>query len=170
MATTPETRSPGQLAREFFEIIFERKDPEALRPYGTPNSVDHFLALGLELRGPDQVISHFKALLAAIPDASMTIENIVEDNRHAAVQWRFSGTFNGSSFLGIEPTGSRLAFRGCDVFRFTEDGKVAETTIYYDGAEFARQIGMLPPRDSAVDRGMTQAFNAITALRRRLKG
>ena len=39
-----------------------------------------------------------------------------------------------------------------DLFRFTEDGKVGENTIYYDGAEFARQIGMLPARDSLATR------------------
>lgn len=154
--------------REFFEIIFERRDPEVLRPYGTEDSVDHFLALGLDLRGPDQVISHFRELLAAVPDAAMTIENVVEDDRHAVVQWTFTGTFSGASFGGIEPTGKRLTLRGSDVFRFTEDGKVDEATIYYDGAEFARQIGMLPPRDSMADRGMTQVFNALIRLRRRL--
>lgn len=153
MATRSQTRSPGQLARELFEIIFDRKDPDALRAYETEDSVDHFLALGLDLRGPDQIASYFREVLAAVPDAAMTIENIVEDDRHAVVQWTFTGTFEGAPFQGIEPTGKRIALRGCDVFRFTEDGKVDENTVYYDGAEFARQIGMLPPSDSVADKG-----------------
>ncbi|HEV2772638.1 MAG TPA: ester cyclase [Thermoleophilaceae bacterium] len=168
MTTPPQTRSPGQLARELFETIFDRKDPDAIRPYGTEDSVDHFLALGRDLRGPDQIASYFREVLAAVPDAAMTIENIVEDDRHAVVQWSFTGTFEGAPFQGIEPTGRWLTLRGCDVFRFTEDGKVAENTIYYDGAEFARQIGMLPRRDSVADKGMTQAFNGVTRLRRRI--
>jgi hypothetical protein len=45
------------------------------------------------------------------------------------------------------------------------DGRVAHNTIYYDGAEFARQVGMLPPRDSAGDRAITGAFNAVTKAR-----
>jgi hypothetical protein len=53
--------------------------------------------------------------------------------------------------------------------RFDDNGRVEENTVYYDGADFARQIGMLPPRDSALDRGVLSAFNAGTRLRQRLK-
>ena len=39
-------------------------------------------------------------------------------------------------------------------------------TAYFDGASFARQIGMLPPDGSGADRAMKSAFNAVTKLRR----
>ena len=170
MTTTGPQISPGLLVRELFEIVFERKDPEGIRPYTTEDSVDHILAMGIDVRGPDELVRYFKELNAAVPDGQATIENIVEDARHAVVQWTYSGTFSGAPFQGIEPTGKSLALRICDVFRFTEEGKVDENTIYYDGAEFARQVGMLPPRDSAVDKGMTEVFNTVTKLRGRIAG
>jgi len=169
MVTTPQTLSPGQLAREAFEAIFDRQDIDAVRPLWTESSVDHFLALGVEARGPQQLAAFFQELHEAIPDFDMTIENIVEDDRHGVVQWSATGTFDGAPFQGIEPTGKRISMRGCDVFRFTEDGKLDTNTVYYDGAEFARQIGMLPPRSSAADRAMTGAFNALTRARRRFR-
>jgi steroid delta-isomerase-like uncharacterized protein len=169
MAATTETRSPAELVRYAFGEIFDRRNPDALRPLWSEQSVDHFLALGIEARGPDQLAGFFQELLAAVPDATMEIENIIEQDREAAVQWTFTGTFDGRPYQGIEPTGSRLCLRGCDVFRFTEDGKLDTNTIYYDGAEFARQIGMLPRRDSAADRGMLAAFNARVKLKRRLR-
>jgi hypothetical protein len=55
------------------------------------------------------------------------------------------------------------------VFRFTDDGKVDINTIYQDGAEFARQIGMLPARGSAADRALAGGFNIRMRLRRRLR-
>lgn len=168
MASTTKTRSPGQLAREAFEAIFDRRDIDAVRAMWSEDSVDYFLALGVEARGPDQLAAFFRGLLEAIPDFEMTIENVVEDERHAVVQWTATGTFDGAPFQGIEPTGKRLEMRGCDVFRFTEDGKLDVNTVYYDGAEFARQIGMLPRRDSLGDRAVQGAFNAQTRLRRRL--
>jgi steroid delta-isomerase-like uncharacterized protein len=168
MATAVETRSPGQLARETFEYLFERRDIDAVRPFWTDNSVDHFLALGRDARGPEQLAAFFAELHAAIPDLEMTIENVVEDDRHAVVQWRMAGTFDGGPFQGIESTGTRIELRGCDVFRFTEDGKLDVNTIYHDGAEFARQIGMLPARDSAADRALLAGFNGRMRLRRRL--
>ncbi len=168
-ATAPATRSPGELVRFAFEAIFERRDPDAVRPLWTEQSVDHFLALGVDARGPEQLAAFFNELLAAIPDLDMKIENIVEDDRHGVVQWTATGTFEGAPFQGVEPTGKRVSLRGCDVFRFSEDGKLEVNTVYYDGAEFARQIGMLPPRDSAADRAMLAAFNARIRLARRLK-
>jgi steroid delta-isomerase-like uncharacterized protein len=168
MATAAETRSPGQLARETFEALFDRRDFRVAREYWTEESVDHFLALGIDVRGSDGLEAFFREFLAAAPDFKMTIENIVEDERHAVVQWTGSGTFNGGPFQGIEPTGRYVSLRGCDVIRFSADGKLEENTVYYDGAEFARQIGMLPPRASMADRGMTEAFNAVTRLRQRI--
>ena len=53
-----------------------------------------------------------------------------------------------------------------DVVRFDADGKVEENTIYYDGAEFARQVGMMPPQDSGAERAMKGAFNALTKARK----
>jgi steroid delta-isomerase-like uncharacterized protein len=167
MATAVQARSPGQLARETFENLFERRDIDAVRPLWTDSSVDHFLALGVDARGTEQLAAFFAELHAAIPDVEMTIENIVEDDRHAIVQWRMTGTFDGAAFQGIEPSGSRIELRGCDVFRFTEDGKLDENTVYQDGAEFARQIGMLPARDSTADRALLGSFNARMRLRRR---
>jgi hypothetical protein len=39
-------------------------------------------------------------------------------------------------------------------------------TAYFDGASFARQIRMLPPDGSGVDKAMKGAFNTVTKLRR----
>ena len=47
-------------------------------------------------------------------------------------------------FQGIEPTGRRIELRGTDCLEIDEDGKITRNTAYYDGAAFARQIGMLP--------------------------
>ncbi|MEA2471820.1 MAG: hypothetical protein QOE38_2819 [Thermoleophilaceae bacterium] len=55
------------------------------------------------------------------------------------------------------------------MIRVDDEFKVVTNTVYYDGVEFARQIGMLPARDSAGDRAMLAAFNGATKLKRRLR-
>lgn len=79
--------------------------------------------------------------------------------------------------IGVSPEGRsrassrpavRIELRGVDCVE-TAAGKIVHNTAYYDGAAFARAIGMLPPRDSGVERAMTTGFNALTKLRRTLK-
>ena len=169
MTGIEETRSPSAIARETFRVLFDERDLSDPYRFWTDASVDHFLAAGQSVRGAQALTAWFRELLAAIPDFRMQIENTVDDgDRQCVVQWRASGTFTGGPFLGINPTGKRVELQGVDVFRFDADGKVDTNTVYYDGAEFARQIGMLPPRDSALDRGVLTVFNTATRLRQRL--
>jgi glyoxylase-like metal-dependent hydrolase (beta-lactamase superfamily II) len=45
------------------------------------------------------------------------------------------------------------------------NGKIQRNDVFQDGTQFARQIGMLPQPDSAVERNMTRAFNLRTRAR-----
>lgn len=56
------------------------------------------------------------------------------------------------------------------MIRLASDGRVDTNTVYFDGAAFARQVGMLPAAGSAGDRAVTAAFNGLTRLRRRIRG
>jgi steroid delta-isomerase-like uncharacterized protein len=168
--TTPNTQTPAERVREVFHAIFDERDLSDPYRYWTDESVDHFLAAGRSVRGAQALAEWFRDLFAAVPDWKLEIENTVDDGEHQiVVQWHATGTFNGSApFLGVEPNGRHLELRGCDVIVVDENDKVVTNTVYYDGAEFARQIGMLPARDSAGDRALTAAFNGATKLRKRL--
>jgi steroid delta-isomerase-like uncharacterized protein len=169
MDTGTDTRTPGQIARDSFRILFDERDLSHPYRVWSDDTVDHFLAAGQSVRGAQSLAQWFRELFAAVPDFRMEVLNVFDDDdRQATVQWRASGTFTGSPFLGIEANGRRVDIRGVDVMRFDSDGKLAESTIYYDGAQFARDLGMLPPRDSSADRLTLAAFNAKTRLAKRL--
>ena len=169
MESSTSSRTPGEIARETFRVLFDERDLSDARRFWSDDTVDHFLAAGQSVRGAEALAQWFGELFAAVPDFRMEILNTFDDgDRQATVEWHAVGTFTGGPFLGIEANGRRIEIRGIDVFRFDADGKVEENTIYYDGAEFARQVGMLPPRDSAADRAVLAAFNAKTRLAQRL--
>ena len=119
------------------------------------------------IRGSEEVRQFFLGLFAAIPDLETTYELAAASDDTAVVEWRMRGTFNGAAFQGIEPTGKQVELRGVDVMRIEND-RIAHNTAYYDGMDFARQIGMMPAQDSAGERAMIGAFNAVTKLRGRL--
>lgn len=170
MESSTGTHTPSQIARDSFRVLFDERDLASMDRFWSDGSIDHFLAAGQSVEGTQALTQWFRELFAAVPDFQMQIVNVFDDgDRQATVQWRATGTLTGDApFLGIEPNGRRVEIRGVDVMRFDSDGRIDENTIYYDGAEFARQLGMLPPRDSAMDRATLAAFNAKTRLEQRL--
>jgi steroid delta-isomerase-like uncharacterized protein len=165
MSIETEQRTATDVARETFRILFVEQDLSRAHELWSENSVDHFLAAGQTVQGVEGLKAFFQELLTAVPDWTMEIENTFDDGgRQVVVQGRGRGTFPGGTFQGIEPNGRSLDIKGVDVFRFDENWLVDVNTVYYDGAEFARQIGMLPPRDSAADKATLKAFNAKTKL------
>jgi steroid delta-isomerase-like uncharacterized protein len=149
--------------RSYFEAIAAR-DPRAIGEHWHDDGVDDIVPLGI-MRGRREIEQLFREMFAASPDLETTVSRIVAGEKQAAVEWRMRGTFDGAPFQGIEPTGKPMELRGLDMLE-VEDGKIRSITGYYDGAEWARQIGMLPPQDSGAERAMTSAFNAVTKLRR----
>ena len=140
-----------------------RRDLSAADRIWEPDAVDHFLAVG-DAVGRDGIVAFFKELFAAFPDFAIETERILVADGTVVVQWHATATFTGAPFQGVRPTGRAIDFRGCDVVDMRGE-RVRENTIYWDGAGFARQIGMLPREGSAADRVMIAAFNAFTWAR-----
>ena len=159
-----ETPTPSEVARTIFEALSKR-DLDTAMKFNTDDAVDDFVAIG-EFRGRLAIRRFFDELLAAFPDFDIAVDRIVGDDSAAVVQWHAAGTFSGGKFQGIEPTGKRVQIRGVDVMEFAE-GRYVHNTIYYDGASFARQIGMLPRSGSVTEKATLFGFNASTRLRQR---
>jgi steroid delta-isomerase-like uncharacterized protein len=157
------TRTAEEAARGSFDALI-RHDIEGLLEFWHPEGIQDWVALGI-FRGHDEIRELFTGILAATPDFELIVENVIADDRRCAIQWRSRGTHTGTAFMGIEPTGRVVELRGVDVME-VEDGLVVRNTVYYDGAAYARGLGMLPPQDSGAERAMVQAFNGYTRLRR----
>jgi steroid delta-isomerase-like uncharacterized protein len=157
-------RSPEAVARRLFELV-QKRDLDAVAELQHPDIVDDFLVLR-PIAGRAAIRAFFESLFAAFPDFDLQVERVTADASSAVVQWRSIGTFSGAPFEGIEPNGKRVEIRGADCMVF-EDGRIRHNTIYYDGATFARAVGLLPAQGSATERGMTAAFNAVTGLKKR---
>ncbi len=162
MRTDAPTRTPAEVADAVFAALSTRDIDEVLR-YVHEDCVDDFVVVGM-FRGRAAIRVFYDEMFAAFPDFVIHPLAVVADDRRAAVQWVVSATFIGEPFLGIRATGSPLELRGLDLMEI-EDGLVRHNTIYYDGASFARQVGLLPAQGSVVERGLVGAANAWTRLR-----
>ena len=151
------------VARSYFDALAAR-DLKAMGEQLSEDAVDDVVPLGVR-RGRADIQALFREIFAASPDAEISVSRVVAGEKQAAVEWRMRGTFDGSPFQGIDPTGRPIDLRGLDMLE-VEDGKITSITGYYDGAAYARQVGMLPPQDSGAERALTSAFNAVTKVRK----
>lgn len=163
--TKGKGKAPVELIRSTFEAL-DAHDLDAMASAWHDDIVDNFVPVGV-YRGKQEVRGYFSGLFAAFPDFHIEIDRIVGDDETVFVKWRATGTFTGQPFQGIDPTGKPVEVEGVDCFTVRE-GLITANFIVYDGAGFARQIGMLPGQGSAQERAMTAAFNGVTRLRQRL--
>ena len=167
-ATDATTRDAGTVAREYFTAI-RRGDPSPQRAAYAPDATITVPGI-LEDASPEELIAYFEEMWAAFPDFRFEVLDIVADGDQAACHWQITGTFAGpGTFNGLEPTGGLVRARGVDYIR-VRDGRIVRNDAYTDGMTLAQQLGVLPPADSAQERGMKQAFNARTRVARKLAG
>jgi glyoxylase-like metal-dependent hydrolase (beta-lactamase superfamily II)/predicted ester cyclase len=161
------TRAPGpaKVARTYFDAVAAR-DVDAMAACWAPGGVENLVSIG-EFSVPEGLRAFFGELFAAIPDMRFEVLDLVAARNQAAVRWRATGTFCGGPFQGIEATGARIAVEGFDLLTI-EDGLIRRNDAYNDAMELARQMGVMPPRESTAERGMTAAVNARTRLVRSL--
>jgi steroid delta-isomerase-like uncharacterized protein len=154
--------TPEQVARSYFDALAAH-DAQAMASHWDAEGIEDLITFGI-FRGPDEVRAFFDELFAAIPDAEFTVDRVIADDHNAVVQWRMRGNFSGGSFQGLDAVGKTVTMRGCDVVE-VEDGRIVRNTAYSDGLDFARQIGMLPPQGSGVEKALYGAFNGMNKLR-----
>jgi steroid delta-isomerase-like uncharacterized protein len=149
--------------RSYFAAM-DNRDADGMASHWREDGVEDVVPVGLK-RGHEELREFFASMFTAMPDARTTVTRLIAGEQSCAVEWRIEGTFDGAPYMGIEPTGKHVEIRGFDLLEL-EDGQLVSNTAYFDGAGFARQIGMLPPDGSGADRAMKSAFNAVTKMRR----
>ena len=157
--TTPE----AQAAVRDFEALAAR-DAAGMAASYAEDAIADIVAVGV-LRGSEEIKQFFESLFAAFTDMETTYDIVAASGNTVVVEWRSHGTFSGTAFQGIEPTGKQIDSRGVDIMKIEND-RIAHNTAYYDGMAFARQIGMMPEQDSGPERALKGAFNALTKARR----
>lgn len=154
------------VARRYFAAIDE-KDLEGAVALWAPGGRDNVHGR-VDALAPEGVREFLGELMAALPDISMEVLSTTTEGERCGVHWRLRGTFSGPGGVGgIAPTDSPIDLEGFDLLTVS-DGLIRHNEAFTDSMTFARQLGMMPPRDSTAEQRMTGAFNAKTRLTRAL--
>ncbi|RAI58660.1 ester cyclase [Roseicella frigidaeris] len=128
-----------QLARDYFRAFLAR-DLAWFETHVEPGFRRHDPGLPFEVIGPQGVERLADALLPAIPDMRLDIEDIVAEGEKVLVRLTIRGTHRGE-LLGIMPTGKSLEVAVLDLFHIRK-GRLAEHWALLDNLGMLRQLGV----------------------------
>ena len=95
-----------------------------------------------DIRGLADYRAFVLAFWDAFSDITLTIERMIAENDMVLVRSHFQATHSGA-FMGLEPTGSAVAWRFHNIYR-VEDGKWVEAWTLADSFSMMRQLGAIP--------------------------
>jgi steroid delta-isomerase-like uncharacterized protein len=116
------SRSNADLARRWFEQVWNQRSTDAVRDYLHPEIVGHME--GLEVRSQEDYLKARAAILDAIPDLRVTVEAVVSEGDQAVVRWSAAGTHLGDG-LGFPASQRPATFRGMTWLTFS-DGRIVK--------------------------------------------
>ncbi len=165
--TKRKGRSAGsaEIVDRYFAAIAAR-DIDGMSACWQPGGLDRLVGQQ-DLEVPAGLRTYFGEVFAAFPDFTIEVLDRVEAGERCTVRWAATGTFAGAPFQGIEPTGARVAIEGLDLLT-VEDGLIARNDAFLDGADLARQLGVLPAAGSTQEQRMTALMNRGTRAKRHI--
>ncbi len=107
---------------------------------------DH--ARNLTLRGKPEFRQWLEAWVQAFPDGKITQSEYIDAGDLVIAQFIAEGT-NSGPLAGLAPTGRRLSFPFCEIFRFDKSGRMVSGGCYYDQYTILTQTGHIQPLSAA---------------------
>ena len=117
-------------------------DVDGFCEYLAGDFVEHEIAPGLEPTKAG-VRQFFQMYMAAFPDLSFKVEDMLSSGDKVVARFRAIGTQTGE-FMGMPPTGRSVDVGGIDIIRFGEDGLAHEHWGLFDAMAMMQQLGAIP--------------------------
>jgi len=76
-----------------------------------------------------------QGFMSAFPDMDLRMDDVLLQGDRAVYRWTFMGTNTGPG-----GTGNGVRFSGYEVWKFGEDGLIAESQGHFDAADYQRQL------------------------------
>jgi steroid delta-isomerase-like uncharacterized protein len=129
-----------QIVRRFLEEVFNRQRLDL---------VDDLLARDYTLYHPgapaplgrDCFPEFLSGYPAGFPDFYMRVEDVIGEGDRVAARFVLGGTHKGT-FMGVAPTGRRVALQG-EAFYRLRDGQIVEDRPVIDWAQMLEQMEVL---------------------------
>jgi steroid delta-isomerase-like uncharacterized protein len=131
-----------ELARRWFEEVWNRRDEIAIARMFAPDGIAHGLSPdGQDLVGPAGLVNFHRAYLDAFRDLRIELDDLIEEDNKVAIRWHATGTHTGHG-LGVAPNGKTMNVVGMSIVRM-RDGLIVEAWNTFDVLGMHQQLGTL---------------------------
>ena len=130
------------LFRRFAEEVFNKGNVSIIDEFLAPNFVEREALPPGTPSGRDGVKQLTLMFRTAFPDFNVSIDDMIAEGDKIVARTTWSGTQKGE-FMGIPPSGKRVAFDVIDIIRIL-DGKGVEHWGVMDSSAMMQQLGVTP--------------------------
>jgi predicted ester cyclase len=145
--------SDSALARDLIRIGDEaiaNEDDTKLRDYFAEGYVFHGPGRDLTY---EELRAYFASLRSAFSGLRLVREQIIADGHFLAARTRFSGRFTDvftySPIGPVEPIGEHLEWEVIGIFKYDDDGRLAEEWVQTDYRSFLTKLGVTVTESAA---------------------
>jgi len=128
--------------RIYDELWNERKLEVADEVIAAEGYVNYDTGLTPVPAGPEDMKQTVRMVTAGFPDNHHEVEDVIAEGDRVVARVTLTGTHEGE-FMGIPPTGRRIAVNEIHIYRL-EDGKAVEHRVGRDDMGAMRQLGVIP--------------------------
>jgi len=119
-----------QLARRWFEEVWNQRKESAIDDLLTPDWRVHGLGGDAVLIGPEGFKTFHRSFCGAFPDLHVTVDDVITEGDKVAIRWTATMT-HLSDGLGIPPSGKKVSMEGSTI-GVIKDGKIDEGWNHMD--------------------------------------
>ncbi len=95
-----------------------------------------------DVLGVEEFKRYLATYLAAFPDTSATIEDVIAEGHKVVSRYTVRGTHKGTTEEYGPPTGKQIVIEGITLYHF-RGGKLAEVWDRYDNLAVMQQLGLM---------------------------
>ncbi len=135
-------------------------DPEAVATFFAPDAVYDDRGAGRVMGGIAAIRAHVARVQSSFPDLHFDLVRAAHGDNFTAGEWTATMT-HGGELEGLRASGRRVTSAGVDVATLDAESRITHLVSYYDGAAIMRDLGLLPPRGSRVERAFVRAASLL---------
>lgn len=140
--TTMTTVEANKAAVQRLCEVVNMGNIDALDELFAPDVATHGDTLFPMVQGREALKNGIRAMRAAFPNATFTLERLFAEADKVVAHLRANGTHQGV-WLGAAPTGREMIWTASTIARF-DNGKIVENWIIQDELGLMQQLGLVP--------------------------